>query len=100
MEMFSLHTHTSYSNLKLRDSINLPETLLDYALELGLPGLAITDHSTISGHVRATRYINDNPEKFKDFKLGLGDEFYLLDRSTVEGLICHLRLLKQLVLLL
>lgn len=84
MEMFSLHTHTSYSNLKLRDSINQPETLLDYAVELGLPGVAITDHSTISSHVRATRYVNDNPEKFKDFKLGLGDEFYLLDRDTVE----------------
>ena len=83
-EFFSVHTHTSYSNLKLRDSINQPETLLDYALELGLPGLAITDHSTISGHVRATRHIEDNPEKFKDFKLGLGDEFYLLDRATVE----------------
>ena len=83
-EFFSAHTHTSYSNLKLRDSINQPETLLDYALELGLPGLAITDHSTISGHVRATRHIEDNPEKFKDFKLGLGDEFYLLDRATVE----------------
>ena len=84
MEMFSLHTHTSYSNLKLRDSINQPEALLDYAVELGLPGVAITDHSTISSHVRATRYVNDNPEKFKDFKLGLGDEFYLLDRATVE----------------
>lgn len=84
MEMFSLHTHTSYSNLKLRDSINQPETLLDYAVELGLPGVAITDHSTISSHVRAIRYVNDNPEKFKDFKLGLGDEFYLLDRDTVK----------------
>ena len=84
MEMFSLHTHTSYSNLKLRDSINQPDALLDYAVELGLPGVAITDHSTISSHARATRYVNDNPEKFKDFKLGLGDEFYLLDRATVE----------------
>src|SRR5699024_671032 len=83
-EFFSAHTHTSYSNLKLRDSTNQPENLLDYAIELGLPGLAITDHSTISSHVRATRHIENNPEKFKDFTLGFGDEIYLVDRETVE----------------
>ena len=83
-ELFNIHTHTDTSNFKLRDSTNKPEVLLDYAVELGLPGIAITDHATISSHVRATRHIEDNPEKFKDFKLGLGDEFYLLDRATVE----------------
>ena len=83
-EFFSAHTHTSYSNLKLRDSTNQPENLLDYAIELGLPGLAITDHSTISSHVRATRHIENNPEKFKDFTLGFGDEIYLVDRETVK----------------
>lgn len=83
-EFFSIHNHTDSSNHRLRDAINKPEVLLDYAVELGLPGIAITDHATISSHVRATRHIEDNPEKFKDFKLGLGDEFYLLDRATVE----------------
>lgn len=83
-EPYLIHNHTDASNFRLRDAVNKPETLLDYAVELGLPGIAITDHATISNHVRATRYINDNPEKFKDFKLGLGDEFYLLDKSTVE----------------
>ena len=83
-EPYLIHNHTDASNFRLRDAVNKPETLLDYAVELGLPGIAITDHATISNHVRATRYINDNPEKFKDFKLGLGDEFYLLDRETVE----------------
>lgn len=81
---YLIHNHTDASNFRLRDAVNKPETLLDYAVELGLPGIAITDHATISNHVRATRYMNDNPEKFKDFKLGLGDEFYLLDRKTVE----------------
>lgn len=83
-EPYLIHNHTDASNFRLRDAVNKPETLLDYAVELGLPGIAITDHATISNHVRATRYINDNPEKFKDFKLGLGDEFYLVDRKTVE----------------
>ena len=83
-EPYLIHNHTDASNFRLRDAVNKPETLLDYAVELGLPGIAITDHATISNHVRATRYINDNPEKFKDFKLGFGDEIYLVDRETVE----------------
>src|SRR5699024_5294244 len=79
-----IHNHTDASNFRLRDSVNKPETLLDYAAELGLPGIAITDHATISNHVRATRYINDNKEKFGNFKLGLGNEIYLVDREDME----------------
>ena len=30
----SLHNHTDYSNLRLRDSINRYDTLIDYAIEL------------------------------------------------------------------
>src|SRR5699024_7798525 len=83
-EFFSVHTHTEASNFSLRDSLNKPEDLLDYAIELELPGLAITDHSTISSHIRAARHIENNPEKFKDFTLGFGDEIYLVDRETIE----------------
>ena len=83
-EMFNIHTHTDASNFRIKDCTSKPEDLLDYSYEIGLSGLAITDHATISNHVRATRHIENNPEKFKDFKLGLGDEFYLLDRATVE----------------
>ena len=84
MGFFNIHTHTDASNFRIKDSTSKPEDLLDYSYKLGLSGLAITDHSTISNHVRATRHIEDNPEKFKDFKLGLGNELYLLDRTTVE----------------
>lgn len=84
MGFFNIHTHTDASNFRIKDCTSKPEDLLDYSYELGLSGLAITDHATISNHVRATRHIENNPEKFKDFKLGLGDEFYLLDRGTVE----------------
>ena len=83
-EPYLIHNHTDASNFRLRDAVNKPETLLDYAVELGLPGIAITDHATISNHVRATRYINDNKEKFGDFKLGLGNEIYLVDREDME----------------
>ena len=81
---FLIHNHTDASNFRLRDAINKPEDLLDYALELGLPGIAITDHATISNHVRAHRYIEENKDKFKDFTLGFGDEFYLLDKDNVQ----------------
>src|SRR5699024_1003326 len=83
-EPYLIHNHTDASNFRLRDAVNKPETLLDYAVELGLPGIAITDHATISNHVRATKHIKNNIDKFKDFKLAFGDEFYLVDRDTVE----------------
>ena len=84
MEMFNIHLHTDMSNIKLRDSTNKVEDVLDYALKLGLPGVAITDHSSIGNHIKATRYIEDNPDKFKDFTLGLGEEFYLCERDEIE----------------
>lgn len=83
-EPYLIHNHTDASNFRLRDSVNKPETLIDYAVELGLPGIAITDHATISNHVKATRYINDNKEKFSNFKLGLGNEIYLVNREDME----------------
>lgn len=82
-EMFNIHTHTDASNFKLRDSTNKPEDLIEYCYTLGMPGVAITDHSTISNHIRATRYIEEN-EHLKDFKLGYGEEIYLVDRDVVE----------------
>jgi DNA polymerase-3 subunit alpha len=77
----SIHNHTDYSNLKLIDSINKVEELIDYAYELGLKGVAITDHDCLTAHVRALNYYY---KKYKDtdFKLILGNEIYL----TREGL--------------
>ena len=83
-QLFNIHTHTDASNHRLRDAITKTEDLLDYAIELGMEGIAITDHATISNHVRATRYIENNPEKFKNFTLGLGDEIYLVDKETIS----------------
>ena len=74
-----LHNHTEYSNLKLIDSINITEKLIDYAFELGMGGIAITDHDTLSGHVRAWNYYNQHfsDEQKANFKLILGNEIYL-----------------------
>ena len=40
-------TITHYSNLRMIDSINTEETLIDRAFELGLRGVAITDHESL-----------------------------------------------------
>lgn len=80
----SLHNHTSYSNLRLRDAIIKVPELLDNALNLGLNGLAITDHETLSAHIKAQQYLEKNAEKFGDFKLIFGNEIYLVDRELVE----------------
>ena len=42
--VFDNHTHTTISNLRLLDCINDPIQLIDKAIELGLAGIAITDH--------------------------------------------------------
>lgn len=82
-ELFNIHTHTDASNFKLRDSTNKPEELIDYCYELGMPGVAITDHSAISSHIRATRYVEEN-EHLKYFKLGYGEEMYLVNKEDIE----------------
>lgn len=74
----SLHCHSEFSNLKLIDSINKIEDLIQYGADLGLAGLAITDHDTVGGHVRAWNYYNSLSEDVKEnFKLILGNEIYL-----------------------
>ena len=73
----SLHNHTHYSNLRMIDSINTEETLIDRAFELGLRGVAITDHESLSGHVKALNYFNKKYKDAEDFKLILGNEIYL-----------------------
>ena len=84
IEPFLTHAHTDASNFRLRDAINKVEDLLDYCLELNLEGVVITDHEVLSSHVKAHKYISKNKDKFKDFKLGFGNEIYLVDREEVE----------------
>jgi DNA polymerase-3 subunit alpha len=77
----SLHAHSDYSNLKVIDSINKVKDLIDGAYNKGLHAIALTDHDTISGHVKAIQHFRS---KYLEtpFKLILGNEIYL----TREGL--------------
>ena len=77
---YSLHNHTCSSNQRLIDSINKVEDLIQYAFDLGLKGIAITDHETVNAHIKALKFISNkrqNDERWNDFKLILGNEIYL-----------------------
>jgi len=65
MLKYDLHTHTCYSkcsNLK-------PEVLLKIAKKRGLDGIAVTDHNTIEGALKAKKLSKD-----KEFEVIVGDE--------------------------
>ena len=73
----SLHNHTDYSNLRLRDSINKVEDLLNYADELGQEVIAITEHETISNAIKVEEAYNKLKKKGSKLKVILGNEIYL-----------------------
>ena len=65
-------------------------TLIDYAHEIGLGGIAITDHDSLSGHIKAQKHLaarqkaNPEDESWKNFKLILGNEIYLVRSGLTE----------------
>ena len=69
MSYASLHCHTHYSNIRILDSINREDELIDNAFNKGLKGVAITDHDVLSGHVQAVKHFQKKYVKEqKDFK--------------------------------
>ena len=77
---FNCHTHTMYSNIRLLDCINRPVELVNKAIELGLSGIAITDHECLSAHMEVNQYAKSIREKHPDFTIALGNEIYLVDK--------------------
>ena len=75
----SLHNHTDYSNLRLRDSINTVKSLIDYAIKLGHKGIAITEHDCVCNAIKIEKYYNEIKKSHPDFKVILGNEIYLVD---------------------
>jgi len=60
---------------------------MDRAYKIGLNAVAITDHDTVSGHIKAIQHYKKNYQD-KDFKLILGNEIYLskegMSKDTYE----------------
>ena len=77
---FNIHNHTMYSNIRLLDCINRPKDLIDKAIELGLSGIAITDHECLSAHMEVNQYAKEIKKKNPDFVIVLGNEVYLVDK--------------------
>lgn len=73
----SLHNHTQYSNLKVRDCIIKEKDLINRALELGHSVVAITDHECISSAVGVEKIYNKVKENNPNFKVIRGNEIYL-----------------------
>lgn len=80
-----LHAHDEYSNVRLIDSTVKLTTLIDTAFEIGLKGVAITDHECLSGHIKAIKHYKQNEEKYKDFKIVLGNEIYLINEDDYQN---------------
>lgn len=77
----SLHGHSEFSNVCLLDCISKPYQILDRAHELGLKGVAITDHEALSSFIRAEQYLaakrKEDPT-WENLKFIRGNEIYLV----------------------
>ena len=75
MRRFSCHNHTEFSNFRLLDCIIKLPNLIKRGKEIGLAGLAVTDHETVAQAIRICKLQKENP----DFKIAIGNEIYLTD---------------------
>lgn len=115
----SLHVHSEFSNLKIIDSTNRYSRSIDYAWDLGLSSVAMTEHDCISGAIKYIRAFQKKLEKEwcaahpgeempsyqemaneLDFKPILGNEIYLSEEGLCEenmtnGHFWHLILLAK-----
>lgn len=58
---FNFHMHTTASDGRLK-----PEELIEQAIAIGLKGLAITDHHTVGGYLRASRCLENWQQKYSN----------------------------------
>ena len=93
------HSHSHYSNIRLIDSINRPKDLILKAYELGLSGIALTDHECVSGAVdflNAEKELKEEKKIPEDFKCILGNEVYLTDtREPKQKYFHHILIAKD-----
>ena len=61
----------------MRDCINKLDDLFNYAGALGHKVVALTDHESISGWVKAEKAVKKLKEKYPELKVILGNEIYL-----------------------
>ena len=89
MAYSDLHVHSDGSNTRgFLDSTNRIADLFSYTKELGQKSFALTDHDTITMHMKALHHLRDlrkkDPETWNDYKIILGNEIYLCSRKLIE----------------
>ena len=88
---FSCHNHTDMSNFRLVDSINKLDRLVARAKEIGLAGIAITDHESLSQSIQICKLQDSYP----DLKIVIGNEIYLCDERGKNKKFPHFILLAK-----
>ena len=94
-QRFEVHSHSEYSNIRLLDCINKVTDLIDRAVEIGLSGIALTDHECLSGHPEANFYAQKILEKHPNFKVALGNEIYLTPNREMGQKYYHFILIAK-----
>ena len=88
MNRFEVHAHSTFSNLRLLDSINKIKVLIETAYKKGLSGIALTDHEFVGNAVEflaAEKSLKEKGKIPQDFKCALGNEIYLVkSRNKAE----------------
>ena len=95
MGHFDNHSHSWFSNLRLLDCINKPKDLIDQAIKLGLSGIAITDHETVSSWIEVNKYAKELQETNPDFRIALGNEIYLTETRDMGQKYYHFILIAK-----
>ncbi len=95
MSYFAIHNHTDYSNIRLLDSINRPKNLINKAVEIGLSGIAITDHECLSSHVEVIQHAKKIRKDHPEFKVALGNEIYLTETRDSNQKYFHFILIAK-----
>lgn len=79
MAFFNGHTHDEYSNITTGlDSLNKLPDLVRRAQELGMTGLAITNHDNLSEAIDINRMQKKLQKEENPFTLAIGNEIYLV----------------------
>lgn len=95
IKRFEPHSHSEFSNIRLLDCINKIPALIDRAIEIGLSGVALTDHECLSGAPQANFYAQEILKEHPDFKVALGNEIYLTPNREMGQKYYHFILIAK-----
>ena len=95
MKRFEPHSHSEFSNIRLLDCINKIPALINRAIEIGLSGIALTDHECLSGAPQANFYAQEILKDHPDFKVAIGNEIYLTSNREIGQKYYHFILIAK-----